>query len=138
MNHKPGSVTKNRGLLLDCHLSWTGLAAEHYMLAASVQPTRSIGRAALLLLDFAPDEVCLPDCYQCCGGLLPHHFTFAEQFLELQGCMLSVALSVLTGLAARPGCYPASCPAEPGLSSMGSSYGQTQSGSLVHRLGAAD
>ena len=26
---------------------------------ASAQPTRGIGRAALPLLDFAPDEVCL-------------------------------------------------------------------------------
>jgi len=41
----------------------------------SLQPTRSIGRAALLLLDFAPDEVCLPVCCQYRGGLLPRHFT---------------------------------------------------------------
>jgi len=76
----------------------------------------------LLLMRFAETRLRrVQYCYQYCGGLLPRHFTFAEQLQELPGCMLSVALSVLTGLAARPGCYPASCPAEPGLSSLSSS-----------------
>ena len=47
VNHKPGSVL-NAAIYLGTALQ-----------PASVQPTRSIiGRAVLLLLDFAPDEVC--------------------------------------------------------------------------------
>ena len=46
MNHKPGSVL-------------TAICLEPALQQVSMQPTRSIGRAVLLLLDFAPDEVCL-------------------------------------------------------------------------------
>ena len=52
MNHKPGSVTKNKCFLLLPSI------LDRPCGTASVQSTRSIGRAALLLLDFAPDEVC--------------------------------------------------------------------------------
>jgi len=70
MNHKPGSVTKSlRLFVLEFYIIkpqdrppkepfptaiYLGQASQ----PASVQSTRSIGRAALLLLDFAPDEVC--------------------------------------------------------------------------------
>jgi len=53
MNHKPGSVTKSQKLFM-CAI-YLGRALR----PASAQPTRGIGRAALPLLDFAPDEVCL-------------------------------------------------------------------------------
>jgi len=145
MNHKPGSVanlTVGVGVFQNSRVGFirrfipnktffplTAICLGTVSQPPSLQPTRGIGRAALPLLDFAPDEACrfpvkpgsCRYCYQYRGGLLPRHFTFAVQLQELPGCMLSVALSVLAGLAAKPGCYPASCPAEPGLSSLGSS-----------------
>ena len=70
MNHKPGSVTKSQRLLvlefpdsrkLQHRLkpTLTAICLEPALQPASLQSTRSIGRAALLLLDFAPDVVCL-------------------------------------------------------------------------------
>jgi len=53
MNHKPGSVLKSRGLF-----SLAAIYLEPALRTASMQSTRGIGRAALPLLDFAPDEVC--------------------------------------------------------------------------------
>jgi len=52
MNHKPDSVTKTQGF-------GVAICLETTLQPVSVQSTRSIGRAALLLFDFAPDEVCL-------------------------------------------------------------------------------
>jgi len=52
MNHKPGSVTNRLGLARSA--IYLGPTSQ----PASVQPTRGMGRAALPLLDFAPDEVC--------------------------------------------------------------------------------
>ena len=72
MNHKPGSVV-NR--LVDV---MTAIYLGPALRQDSLQSTRSIGRAALLLLDFAPDGVCRRYCYQYRGGLLPRHFTLTH------------------------------------------------------------
>ena len=96
MNHKPGSVTKSLWLfvlefeairkdsqtpsyrfveaLTYCHLSWDNLSAGLF----AVYPQHR--RAALPLLDFAPDEVCRWHCYQYRGGLLPRLFTLTLQY----------------------------------------------------------
>ena len=70
MNHKPGSVTKSRRLFvlefyyvklqdrLPKEPFPTAIYLGQALQPASVQSTRSMGRAALPLLDFAPDEVC--------------------------------------------------------------------------------
>ena len=50
MNHKPDSVTKTQGF-------GAAICLETVLQPVSVQSTRSIGRAILLLFDFAPEEV---------------------------------------------------------------------------------
>ena len=95
MNRKPGSVTKSLRLfvleLYEVKLQDrlpkepfpTAIYLGQALQPASVQSTRSIGRAALLLLDFAPDGAftfptsseSFRQCYHCRGGLLPRHFT---------------------------------------------------------------
>ena len=175
MNRKPGSVTKGRKpFVLEFDAAFLGTAFKNpsafipvgiytaviylglSLRRASLQSTRSFGRAARLLLDFAPDEVCriffgYAEKYQ--AGIvtntavgsypaispLPCHLKYRSirynirlhRYFKWQGGIFSVALSVLPAktalrickadpihtLAVRPGCYPASCPAEPGLSS---------------------
>src|SRR5581483_42523 len=61
------------------------------------------------------------------GELLPHRFTLAAR---AGGGLLSVAL--IRGVA-PPGCYPAPCPVEPGLSS-GRDRDRRPSGLLWRRL----
>jgi len=65
-----------------------------------------------LLFGLAPDGVCLaPDVTTGTGELLPHPFT-----LTLPAARRS-ALCCTFLLVTETGCYPASCPGEPGLSS---------------------
>ena len=73
MNRKPGSVP---AFWLTTVRLVTAIYLEQALRPASLQSTRSIGRTALPLLDFAPDEVCHQYCYQYRGGLLPRPFTF--------------------------------------------------------------
>jgi len=54
MNHKPGSVANYWSQRTAIYLGMP-------LRTSSLQSTRSIGRAILLLLDFAPDEVCRAD-----------------------------------------------------------------------------
>ena len=85
MNHKPGSVPAFQLV--------TAIYLESALRPTFAQSTRSIGRAALLLLDFAPDEVCRNRyCCQYRGGPLPHPFTLTQH--QTPGGLLSVALSV--------------------------------------------
>ena len=153
MNHKPGSVTKSLRLFvlefykvklqdrLPKEPFPTAIYLGQTLQSASVQSTRGIGRAALPLLDFAPNEAYRiffskaekyhsRYCRQYRGGLLPRHFTLAAQERRYTFCC-AVCRKAIFGLS--PGCYPASCPAEPGLSSRLSSRGGKSDGSLVHR-----
>ncbi len=98
---------------MDDHLSGTGVTAR----PQATYPGCS-GRAALSLLGLAPDGVYLADpVSRIAGGLLPHRFTLtcAAQ-LSLRGHRRS-ALCCTIHRVAPPGCYPASCPVESGLSS---------------------
>jgi len=106
MNHKPGSVT------LSCHLSWTGLTAVLF----AAYPQHWTGRpAAAWLCSWWGLQVNTVASIKV--GSYPTISPLPSHIIIWSGCMLSVALSVPAGLTARPGCYPASCPAEPGLSS---------------------
>jgi len=100
---KPDSVE-------DDHLSGTGVAAR----PRATYPERN-GRAALFLLGLAPDGVYLAGpVTRTAGGLLPHRFTITCALVE--GHRQS-ALCCTFHRVAPPGCYPASCPVESGLSS---------------------
>ena len=75
------------------------------------------------LLDFAPDEACRTPCVAA-GRVVGSYPTFSPSPLPASadsGSMFSVALSVgmssSSELLTPPGNYPASCSAEPGLSS---------------------
>lgn len=66
------------------------------------------------LFGLAPDGVCRAcRVAAASGGLLPHRFTLTAQS-RAAVCFLWRCPRV-----APPGCYPASCPVEPGLSSPG-------------------
>ena len=147
MNHKPGSVTKSlRLFVLEFPSETPGLLRPPSILVGPCGlPPRSLPAAldgppcrclTLLLMRVACwfstfVEKQLRYCCQYRGGLLPHPFTLtfvlAHQIWRSQnsGGILSVALSVPSPdfPGAEPGCYPASCPAEPGLSSLGLSLG---------------
>jgi len=69
------------------------------------------------LLGLAPDGGCLAaPVTRRAGGLLPHLFTLARTDQGLVGRWRFVSVALSEGLP-PPGCYPASCPAECGLSS---------------------
>ncbi len=53
-------------------------------------------------------------CYQWCGGLLPHRFTLTLGDRSRRGRFAFCCTFLEVSLTGR---YPASCPAEPGLSS---------------------
>jgi len=139
MNHKPGSVA---GLKRPAR---TAIYLRPALRPAFMQPTRSIGRAALLLLDFAPDEVCRPVLLPVPRWALTppfHPYRASWPLNELPRCMAVYSLLRCLSKSRKrlekppgppPGCYPASCPAEPGLSSLTSTIRLIQSGSLVHR-----
>ena len=108
-SYKPSSVSSG-------HLSGTPVSRR------LMRPTRgSITRRAttLPLFGLAPGGVCrAPAVTRSGGGLLPHRFTLT--------CGLSRRRSVLCGTFHRlspPGCYPAPCPLELGLSSNRTLYG---------------
>ena len=100
-----------------------------------MQPTRNEGRAIPLLLDFAPDEVyrAVPVARSAVGSYptfspLPGRSPSAkswslpsaniQSFLRLDTYRRYLFCGPVCRLAA-PGCYPASCSPEPGLSSAG-------------------
>ena len=78
-----------------------------------------IGRAALYLFGLAPDGVYLAaPVTRCAGGLLPHRFTLACAGRSKGSSRhRRFALCCTVHRVAPPGCYPASCPGESGLSS---------------------
>ena len=99
---------------MDDHLSGTAVAERPH----ATYPGRS-GRAILSLLGLAPDEVCrATPITRRAGGLLPHRFTLAcvDPARSVHDHRRS-ALCCTVCRVAPPGCYPASCPVESGLSS---------------------
>src|SRR5439155_27174723 len=75
-------------------------------------PRARAGDPIALLFGLAPGGVCRADAVtRAAGELLPHRFTLTAL---ADGGLLSVAL--VRGVS-PPGCYPAPCPVEPGLSS---------------------
>src|SRR5213083_1887758 len=75
-------------------------------------PRARAGNPIALLFGLAPGGVCRADAVtRAAGELLPHRFTLTAL---ADGGLLSVAL--VRGVS-PPGCYPAPCPVEPGLSS---------------------
>ncbi len=103
---KPDSV-------VDGHLSAIAVAGR----PGATYPERG-GRAALLLLGLAPDGVYLATSVtRRAGGLLPHRFTLACGSVSV--AHRRSALCCTVHRVAPPGCYPASCPVESGLSSIG-------------------
>jgi hypothetical protein len=99
---------------VDDHLSGTGVTAR----PQATYPGCS-GRAALSLLGLAPDGVYLAEpVTRIAGGLLPHRFTLAcSNGPEGSIRHRRSALCCTIHRVAPPGCYPASCPVESGLSS---------------------
>lgn len=76
------------------------------------------------LLGLAPDGVCRAcRVAAASGGLLPHRFTLTTH--DVAVCFLWRCPRV-----APPGCCPASCPAEPGLSSPGRAHAPARSDGL--------
>ncbi len=107
--NKPSSVSTG---VEEDHFSGTPLSGR------LVRPTRdSVGADhPSSLRGLAPDGVCRATrCYQGPGALLPHPFTLA---CAPKGHRRSALCGTFHRLAA-PGGYPASCPAELGLSSAG-------------------
>ena len=105
----PGSV--HRALArhrLDGHLS------RSYVAAALQRPTRERdGQPHRSLSGLAPDEVYRADrVTAAAGGLLPHRFTLTSGFRPRRSAFCGTVSRVAPG-----GCYPPSCPAEPGRSS---------------------
>ena len=107
-----------------------------------VQPTRNEGRAILLLLDFAPDEVyrARSVARSAVGSYptfspLPKTYVIPSRVYRLPVAFFVPGLSILPrrfvfcGPVCRlsaPGGYPASCSLEPGLSSIDCSTAMAQ------------
>jgi len=106
-------------------LSWAVIYLERRLPAASSGlPGAQTGRAAPFLpcrqasplLGLAPGGGCLAAAVtSSAGGLLHHLFTITLCLVWQRAVCFSVALF---RRVTPPGCYPAPCPAEPGLSSL--------------------
>ena len=127
MNHKPGSVyvvsCTDYGNQRRCHLSGPLLTEQ----INAVYPRHK--RAVPPLFDFAPDEACRAETVA--DSAVGSYPTFSPlPACNHAGVAVCFLLRLLSGAMLPPGCYPASCPAEPGLSSP---LPKARRGSLIHR-----
>ena len=113
--YKPNSVARQGGLVV-IYLRRRLLGASSDLPEVSgEQPVLRRKRRSDLLLGLALDGVCLAaPVTRNAGGLLHHPFTLTVRDDAAGGALLSVALF---RRVASPGCYPASCSLEFGLSS---------------------
>lgn len=105
----PGSVPRALARhRLDGHLS------RGHVAVTLQRPTRERdGQPHRSLSGLAPDEVYRADrVTAAAGGLLPHRFTLTPGFRPRRSAFCGTVSRVAPG-----GCYPPSCPAEPGRSS---------------------